>query len=503
MIAGQERITGVAQNHDISGTLALALRLHPGTRDVVVIHDYTDTGIAMRHEVETAALRISPVKLRFIAEMPLENIVETIKLLSPDTLVLLLSYTVDGAGRTCTLAEAARRISSDSPVPVYAVHAEQLGNGVVGGRMMSGEAQGHEAAELAVRILAGEDATGLPVLTDGISRTMFDYRVMRTFGIDSDKLPANALVINKPPPTYAVGKTAFWLAVLFTLFTSLGVIVLFRNIRQRKSLETSLRIQINEYQHIHGQLRDKEDELLVQLQVIAANEKKFRTLFESMNEGFALHDLILGPDDSVTDYRIVMVNRAYTLLTGIPAATAQGAMAGELYGAVQPPYLEEFSRVALTGEPCTFEAFFRPMDRYFHISVVCPAKGQFATVFEDVTEYKKISRFQRAILDNAAYAIITTTVDGIITSFNPAAEQLFGYTADEVVTLRTPEIFHLADELAVRAGELSRRYNETIRGFEALVASVIRGDAVPSDWTCVRKDGNHVAIRLDMTVNAR
>lgn len=359
MIAGQSRITGVAEYHDSSGTLALALALHPGTREVVVIHDYTDTGLAMRHEFAAAASRYPSVKLRFMEEMPLEKTVEKLKLLTPGTLVLMLSYTVEEGGRTFTQAEAARLVSAASPVPVYAVHAEQLGNGVVGGRMMEGQIQGQKAAELAVRILAGEDAAKLPVITANLSHARFDYRVLHRFGIDRAKLPSDAEVINKPLPTYAVSKTVFWLATAFALCSSLGLIVLVQNIRQRRNLEKSLRIQI--------------------------------------------------------------------------------------------------------------------------------------------IENKKISRLQSAILDDAVYAIITTTADGTITSFNPAAERLLGYAADELIGKKTPDIFHLADETAARAAELSRRYDETISGFKAFVSPSIHGDMNQHEWTYVRKDGSHVAVSLDIT----
>jgi len=521
MIAGQQRITGVAEYHDSAGTLALALKLHPETREVVVIHDYTDTGIAMRHELASAAGRHSTVKIRYMEEMPLEQTVEKLKLLAPGSLVLMLSYTVEKGGRTFTQAEAAQLVSSASPVPVYGLHAEQLGSGLVGGRMMEGEIQGEKAAELAVRIMSGTDPANLPVITSNLSHPKFDYRVMHKFGIELDKLPSDAMVINKPPPTYAVSKSVFWIVSVFTVISFVGILILIRNVRQRKGLESSLRVQIIEYQEtlrkleetdeqlrrkvddyqlIHGQLLATEDKLRIQLQAVEANEQKFRTLFESMHEGFALNDLVASPDGTVLDYRVLMVNRSYSKLTGISAETAQGALGSELYGSMPPPHLDEYLCVALTGEPLTFETYFPATNRYFHVSAVCPASGQFAVVFEDVTEYKRISRFQRAVLDDAVYAIITTSADGVITSINPAAERLLGYTAEELIGIHKPNVFHLKEEVDAWAAELSSRYQETITGFEAFVAPSLHGDVNQHDWTYVRKDGSHVAVRLDVTV---
>lgn len=114
-------------------------------------------------------------------------------------------------------------------------------------------------------------------------------------------------------------------------------------------------------------------------------------------------------------------------------------------------------------------------------------------------EMERLSSLQRAILDNAAYAIITTTEDGIITSFNPAAEKLLGYTADELVGTQTPAIFHLPEEVDLRAGELAWTAGETPAGFEVFVAPSRAGEANESDWTYVRKDGARVAVRLEIS----
>jgi PAS domain S-box-containing protein len=83
---------------------------------------------------------------------------------------------------------------------------------------------------------------------------------------------------------------------------------------------------------------------------------------------------------------------------------------------------------------------------------------------------------QQAILDNAGYAITETATDGTIISFNPAAERMLGYRADELVGKETPACFHDLDEVVRRAGEFSAELGETIEpGFEVFVAKARRG----------------------------
>jgi light-regulated signal transduction histidine kinase (bacteriophytochrome) len=66
-----------------------------------------------------------------------------------------------------------------------------------------------------------------------------------------------------------------------------------------------------------------------------------------------------------------------------------GKRATEVYGTAEAPFLPVYARVAFSGKPEVFEAHFSPMRKYFAISAFSPAKGQFATVFQDISERKQ------------------------------------------------------------------------------------------------------------------
>jgi len=120
------------------------------------------------------------------------------------------------------------------------------------------------------------------------------------------------------------------------------------------------------------------------------SETRFRTLFESMREGVALHELVYDDHGRAMDYRIVSTNPSFEKHTGLKSEQVQGQLASIAYGAGAAPYLEEFARVAQTGRAYAFETFFPPMQRHFQISVTSPKPGQFVTVFEDITPRKRV-----------------------------------------------------------------------------------------------------------------
>jgi len=109
------------------------------------------------------------------------------------------------------------------------------------------------------------------------------------------------------------------------------------------------------------------------------------------------------------------------------------------------------------------------------------------------------TEISQSIVAHAGVAIIATSPTGTITAFNPAAEELLGYTELDMVGVATPMAFHDADEVADRAAELSRRYGEPISGFATFVRPLQDQAAHTEAWTYVRKDGSRVPVLLTVS----
>jgi len=131
-------------------------------------------------------------------------------------------------------------------------------------------------------------------------------------------------------------------------------------------------------------------ESLAAVKALRESEARFRSLFETMTEGVALHRLLFDGRGEPVDYVVTDTNPAYESHTGIRRENAVGRRASELYGAGAPPYLDVFGRVATTGEATRLEVHFEPMGRHFRILVFSPARDEFATVFEDITAAKEM-----------------------------------------------------------------------------------------------------------------
>ncbi len=107
---------------------------------------------------------------------------------------------------------------------------------------------------------------------------------------------------------------------------------------------------------------------------------------------------------------------------------------------------------------------------------------------------------QEALLTHAGYAVIAADPSGLITLFNPAAEQLLGYSAEEIIGKQTPAVFHDRDEIAARAAEFGRELGITITpGFEVFVVKARRNLPNQHEWIYIRKDGRRIPVMLSVT----
>lgn len=203
MLRGETGITGVVERQDIAGTIALARRIQPQIKEVVVLHDFTSSGLASRKEAEEQLERLpAGIKVRYLPEMTIDEVIALIRTLPPDDILLPFSFSRDRSGRVFTHAQLAQLLATNASVPVYGTKEERLGYGMIGGSLLEGKSHGALGADLALRILRGEPAAAIPVVTEPQSKVMFDYRLLQRFKIDRKRLPPESVIINEPPGIY-------------------------------------------------------------------------------------------------------------------------------------------------------------------------------------------------------------------------------------------------------------------------------------------------------------
>ncbi|MBI3187359.1 MAG: CHASE domain-containing protein [Gammaproteobacteria bacterium] len=121
-------------------------------------------------------------------------------------------------------------------------------------------------------------------------------------------------------------------------------------------------------------------------------------------------------------------------------------------------------------------------------------------VTERTNDLRAALDLQTAVLDNAAYAIIATNPEGLITIFNKTAEKILGYSASEMIGKQTPVIIHDAQQINERALEFSKELNININpGVDVLVAKTRQQLPNEHEWNYVRENGSQFPVNLSIT----
>src|SRR5262249_55522270 len=147
-------VTGISMVIDAAATLETAHRLQPRARGVVIVAGASTTDKILLDDVKRD-LAASPggLVVSYLVGLPLDEAREHLARLPRETIVLFVSMMRDGAGRAFSGGEAVGLISARSNAPVYGLADTQIGRGIVGGRLISVDAHGALAADMAIQIL--------------------------------------------------------------------------------------------------------------------------------------------------------------------------------------------------------------------------------------------------------------------------------------------------------------------------------------------------------------
>jgi len=162
--------------------------------------------------------------------------------------------------------------------------------------------------------------------------------------------------------------------VIGHIFKLLSVMLVFKAI-----IETGFK---RPYDLLFRELKSKKDEI---------TEKKdlIENIYNNIEQGLCLHEIIYDNDNKPIDYKILDVNKAYEKLLNISKETAVGSLGSKLYNKENPPYIDIYAKTVETKNAQTFEVYYEPIDKHLNITVTSPKEGQFITLFNDITEIKK------------------------------------------------------------------------------------------------------------------
>jgi PAS domain S-box-containing protein len=234
-------ITGGVPPQNAPATIELMLQMYPDTRRIQVVlggSDYErDQAVQGRRIFKSFEER---VELVYLNDLTLPAIEARLAALPDDDLVLFGSMLRDAGGQDFDTNQALARISAASRRPVFGVVAEDLGDGIMGGILLSMELSGKVAAEVGARVLSGQRASTIPLTPDAGAAPIFDWRQLQRFGVRDRQLPQGSLIKFRQPSMWESHKREISVGVGVIILETLLVAGLIIQLQRRRRIERAL-----------------------------------------------------------------------------------------------------------------------------------------------------------------------------------------------------------------------------------------------------------------------
>jgi PAS domain S-box-containing protein len=362
------RIIGHSTRLDFLGTLEIALGLVSGAKHVYVVAGAHEVDRKYEDEARRSFKKWEgQLEFRYLSNLPLEEMLETVSTAPPGTIVLLMGFAADVTGKNYTTREVGKQLSQVSKAPVFGLLEVVLGYGIAGGKLVSFEHTGTKAGELALDILRNTRAPeNIPPVLAVPSVPMFDWRQLRRWNLSEAALPKGSVIINRELTFwdfkyYIIGGIAVFLAQTLLV---IGLLVQ----RHRK---------------------------IVAEESLKKSEERYRILVETMTDGLGVQD-----ENGLFTY----VNDRFCEMLGY--------FHGEIIGRPLTEFLDETNQTIVReqmenrrkGDSSPYEIEWRRRDGRKITTLASPkpifdSKGQFKGSFAVITDITERRRAEREAFD--------------------------------------------------------------------------------------------------------
>ena len=226
-------LTAVIQQNDAPGTFRLALKLQPGLKRLLIVDDRLGSGATEKIRIEGACPDESRnVELSLVDGDNTQALFAEAEKLESGSAILL--------ARPSIAPRVLEVLGQRSAAPVYGLRSPIHLPGLTGGSLLDGEKHGAAAAQIALRLLAGERASTIPVVSNIAPRLVVNYPQLTRHNLPLANIPSNAEILNKPPTFWEKHGLVTGVASVVILLLGGSLLVLIWQVRRNRATASEL-----------------------------------------------------------------------------------------------------------------------------------------------------------------------------------------------------------------------------------------------------------------------
>ncbi|MBU3145277.1 ABC transporter substrate binding protein [Clostridium sp. CF012] len=286
--------TGVAEAVSVEDTLKVAMKVKPNATKVVAIGDSTETSIQdvksfYNEQKHFTNLEFSDINL---GDLTIDDFKIKLRNIDNNTIVVFIAAFRDLNGNAIDFETGVSFVADNCRQPLFDLYLHGIGNGLLGGKVVSHIEQGKTAAEMVKKILSGTKIAEIPVLEKSPNKYIFDYNQLKKFNIKEDILPVGSILINKEISFYENYKYYIWAISIVFFIMVVFIVYLLINIKFRKKAELGL-LEANmelsaTYEELEAsseELSAQYDEIQMQDEILVSAKESYRLICEASTGG--------------------------------------------------------------------------------------------------------------------------------------------------------------------------------------------------------------------------
>ena len=235
---------------EFAKTGALIQKLLPKTKKLFVISGSSPTDLKLKKIATKDLGKLeSPFTIQHLEDLSVEDLLLKVTQLPENSAIFFLSLFRDSNGKAFVPRDIMTEVAARANAPTFTALNTYMGYGTVGGSLLSADVLGEQYAEIVKQVLATGSLKNVKP-PESPYQTEFDWRQLKRWSIDEDRLPANSIIRYREKTIWGEHRLEVVSTVVIIALLSFALFISLVQYRRRNRAEEKTQKLLDERAHL-------------------------------------------------------------------------------------------------------------------------------------------------------------------------------------------------------------------------------------------------------------